>query len=382
MLTAGELVHAAAVIFLAGAILGCAYLLIAAVLVTGFEHSGSAAPTTPVPVSVLVPLCGGEPELASRLAALCRQDYAAPIQIVCGLQSENDPALHAVTAAAADASHGAIECYVEPRQHGRNRKVSNLINMVRYARHEALILVDSDVEVTPNFVAEMVGMLQRPGVGAVTCLFHGMALGGLWARLSALRINAHFLPNVIVALSTKLAQPCFGVGIAITRETLRSIGGFHAFADRLWEDYAIGEAVRGLGATVVMPSFALGHVFAERSAGELVAAELRAARIVRSIDPQGHAGSFITHPLALALIAAGLGAGSPAIAVALLAFACRVLVCRSIEQRFDADAMSYLLLLPLRDLLSFAIQVASYFGSTVTWRGERYRLTDRRLIPG
>jgi ceramide glucosyltransferase len=380
MLTAGELVHAIAVIFLAGAIIGCAYLLIAAVLVIAFEHSNAAAPAVAVPVSVLVPLCGSEPELARRLTALCRQDYPAPIQIVCGLQSDSDPALQAVKAVAAS-PHGGIEWHVEARQHGRNMKVSNLINMVRHARHDTFILVDSDVEVMPNFVAEMVGALQRPGVGAVTCLFHGLAVDGIWARLSALHINAHFLPNVIVALSSNLAQPCFGVGMALTRETLRRIGGFHAFVDRLWEDYAIGEAVRGLGRTVAVSSFALGHVFANHTARDFFAAELRAARTIRGLDPHGYAGSFVTHPLALALIAAGLGAGTSAIAVVLLAFASRVLLCRSVEQRFDTDATSYLLL-PLRDLLSFAIQVASYFGSTVTWRGHRYRLSDRRLIPG
>jgi ceramide glucosyltransferase len=381
MLSAGEFVHATADVFLVGAVVGCVYLLVAALLVAAFKRSESAAPAAPVPVSVLVPLCGGEPQLIHRLMALCQQDYPAPIQIVCGLQSDSDPALGAVEAVAAATSHHPIEWHVEARAHGRNMKISNLINMTQYARHEIFILVDSDMEVAPNFVAELVGALQQPGVGAVTCLYHGVAAGGIWARLAALRINANFLPSVIVALRYGLARPCFGVSIALSRETLRRIGGFDAFADRLWEDYAIGEAIRGLGSTVAVPCFALGHVFAEGSAQEFFATELRAARTIRDLTPHGHAGSFLTHPFALALVSAGLGAGSPAIAVMLAALACRIAVCRCIEHRFGAKEESYLLL-PLRDLLSFAVQVASYFGSTVTWRGRRYRLSNRRLIPG
>jgi ceramide glucosyltransferase len=379
MLNAGEFVRAAADVFLVSAIVGCAYLLAAALLVAAFKQNENAAPATPVPVSLLVPLCGNEPELAHRLMALCRQDYAAPIQIVCGLQSDSDAALGAVRAVAAATPQHAIEWYVDARVHGRNMKVSNLINMAQHARHDTFILVDSDIEVAPNFVAEQIDALQRPGVGAVTCLYHGVAAGGIWTRLSALRINAHFLPSVIVALSSELARPCFGVSIALSRETLRRIGGLHAFADQLCEDYAIGEAVRGLGATVAVSSLALGHVYAERSAREFFAAELRAARAIKDLTPQGHAGSFLTHPFALALVAAGLGAGSPAIAVMLAAFACRIAVCRCIEHRFGTPEESYLLL-PLRDLLSFAVQVASYFGTTVTWRGQRYQLSDRPLI--
>lgn len=379
MLSAGELVHAAADVFLVGAIVGCAYLLVAALLVAAFERTTSASPDAPVPVTVLMPLCGGEPGLARRLTALCQQDYAAPIQIVCGLQSASDPALDIVKTIAATPPCRGIECHVDGRLHGRNRKISNLINIARHARHDTFILVDSDVEVAPNFVAELVDALQRPGVGAVTCLYHGVAAGGLWTRLSALRINAHFLPSVIVALSSELAQPCFGVSIALSRETMARIGGLHAFADQLCEDYAIGEAVRGLGATVSVSSFALGHVFAERSAREFFAGELRAARAIRVLDPHGYAGSFLTHPFALALLAVALGAGSPGIAIALLAFACRIAVCRCIEHRFGTQENSYLLL-PLRDLLSFAVQVACYFGSTVTWRGQRYRLSDGTLV--
>lgn len=366
-------------VFLVGAVVGCAYLLAAAFAVAAFKRCAHPPAKEPVPVTILVPLCGDEPRLADRLLALCEQDYAGPIQIVCGARNSFDPALDVARTVAAKQPRHAIEWHADERLYGYNLKISNLINMAQHARYDTFLLVDSDIEVAPDFMSSMVGTLQQPGVGAVTCLSHAVAAGGLWARLATLRVNADFLPKVIFALTFRLEQPCFGYSIALTRETLDRIGGLRAFVDTLWEDYAIGEAVRKLGGAIAVPSFALGHVFAERSARDFVANELRAARIVKGINPLGHAGTVITHPLALALIAAGLGAGIPALAVALTALACHIVLFRSVRQRFGCQATPYLLL-PLRDLCDFVIYVASYFGSTVTWRGRRYRVLGRLLV--
>jgi len=379
MLIAGDLVHVSADLLLAAAVIGCAYLLLTAAAVSTFARRPEVTPEVKVPVSVLVPLCGHEPQLASRLRALCRQDYPAPVQIICGLHSDDDPALNAVKAVAATPQGRIIEWHVDGRLHGRNMKVSNLINMVQHARHETLVMVDSDVEVGPNLLAELVGRLQQPDVGAVTSLYHGVAASGIWARLAALRINTLFLPNVVFALRSGLARPCFGVGMALSRETLGRIGGFQAFAETLWEDYAMGEAVRALGKKVELSSLALGHVYAERTVREFFANELRAARTIKGLDPHGYAGSVITHPFALALVAAVLGAGSPAVGIMLSSLVCRMVVAFCTERRFCTAETSYLLL-PLRDLLSFAIYVASYCGSTVIWRGRRYQVPDPTLV--
>ncbi len=379
MLIAGDLVYAGADLLLAGAVIGCVYLLISAVVIATFKRPVTETSAAPVPVTLLVPLCGHEPQLADRLMTLRRQDYPGPVQIICGLQSESDPALDTVKAVAAAPEEHPIEWHVDTRLHGRNMKVSNLINMEQQARHETLVMVDSDVEVETTLIAELVGALQQPGVGAVTSLYHGVPIGGVWARLASSRINTHFLPNVIFALSFGLARPCFGVGMALRRDTLRRIGGFESVVETLWEDYAIGEAVRAQGEAVVVAPAALGHVYAESSAKDLFVAELRAARTIKGLDPHGYAGSIITHPFALALVAGVLGAGSLAIWVMLTAFVCRMAVSYCTERRFGTTETSYLML-PLRELLSFAIYVASYFGSTVVWRGQRYRLSNRTLV--
>jgi ceramide glucosyltransferase len=226
----------------------------------------------------------------------------------------------------------------------------------------------------------MVAELQKPGVGAVSCLYHGVASENVWAGLAASRTNTHFLPNVIVALSFGLARPCFGAGLAITRDTLHRLGGLQSFADHLWEDYAIGEAVRALKLEVAFPRFTLGHVYSSDSIHDLVARQIRDARTIRSINPTGHAGSIVTHPFPLALAALLIGGGNQALTVALVALGCRTVVGWCVEYRFGTRPALFWMM-PVRDVLTFMVHVASFFGGTVTWRGRRYQLYDRKLIP-
>ena len=312
---------------LAGATLGCLYILGAVILSLRFRARANRGEAVPVPVTILVPVCGHEPGLEQRLTALCEQDYGAPVQIVCGIRSPDDPAIEVVQRVADGHPSRAIELYVNPLVHGRNLKISNLINMAQHARHETLILIDSDIEVWPGYLTSVIGELQQPGVGAVTCIYHGLAAGGFWARLAAMGINSNFLPNVIVALTSGLGQPCFGATIAIRHDTLRQIGGFPAFTDHLWDDYAIGEAVRSLGLEVAVPSFALGHVCSESSARQLIASQMRYARTIKNIDPAGYLGGVILHPFPLALLAALIGGGGHAIALAAIALTCRMALC-------------------------------------------------------
>lgn len=379
MLMASDVLRWSADALLAGATIGCVYLLVAGILSWRFGARAKRPETNPVPVTILVPLCGHEPGLEQRLTALCDQNYDAPIQIVCGISSPQDPAIPAVKRAIAARPDRAIDLHVDPLVHGRNLKVSNLINMAERARHETLVLIDSDIEVGPGYLNDVIGELQQPGVGAVTCLYHGVAMGGLWARLAAMGINLHFLPNVIVALATGLGEPCFGSTIALSHDTLRRIGGFGAFADHLWDDYAIGQAVRELGLKVAVPPFSLGHVCSDGSARQLLATQIRYGRTIKSIDPAGYAGAVISHPFPLALASALLGGGGHALALAAIALTCRVALCWQMERQFAARAGSYLLV-PVRDLLSFTVYVASFFGATVKWRGNRFRVVDDTLL--
>jgi ceramide glucosyltransferase len=352
--------------------LGCLYLLVGCVAVSTFAARRRATACAPVPVTILKPLHGAEPCLSRRLSSFCRQDYGAPVQVICGVQDPADPAVAIARLLAASPEAPRFDLVIDARAHGANPKISNLINMMAAAKHDVLVMADSDMEVGPDYLARIVAELQRPGVGAVTCVYHGVPLSGRWSTHAALGINSHFLPNVVTAVTLHLDRPCFGSTIAISRSLLSRIGGLSAFADQLADDYEIGEAVRAAGYEVAIPPFTLGHAcFHERLRG-LFARELRAARTVRGIAPLGYAGAFVTHPFPLALAGTLLG-GEYGLVVAAAALACRFALCICAERAFQLPRQPYWLI-PSRDLLSFGVYVWSFFGMRVQWRGLRYRV--------
>jgi ceramide glucosyltransferase len=229
--------------------------------------------------------------------------------------------------------------------------------------------------VTPRWLAQVTGALARPGVGIVTCLYTGtVAPGedGLWSRLAAMGTSYEFLPNVLVGTSLGLATPCFGSTIALTRKMLDEIGGFAVFADRLADDYHIGRAVREAGYILEMPALGVTHTAAEPSFTALFRHEQRWRRTIHSLDPAGHVGSIVTFGFAFALMSALLLGFAPAGLCALAAtLGARLILKRTIDRAFGTDA-GPAWLLPLRDLLSFAVFVNSLFGETVHWRGARF----------
>jgi ceramide glucosyltransferase len=358
---------------IAGAVLGCGYSLVAAALAVRFRHALNRPAPVAEPVTLLKPLCGGEPDLARRLSSFCRQDYGAPVQIVFGVQDRADRAIEAVDEI--ERTYPGVDIALESssRTHGSNRKVSNLVNMATRICHEVLILSDSDIEVGRSYLADVVGTLQQPGIGAVTCLYHGVpGAPGLWPRIAALSINAQFLPNAVVAMSLGLAKPCFGATIALRAQTLNRLGGFTALADTLADDYALGEAVRAGGEDVAVAPGTVGHACFHADLRDLFLHQVRAARTIRSIDPTGYVGSIITNPLpfALAGFLAGATGGVAAVAAAI---ACRMLLCFAVERSFGLPRQAYWLV-PLRDLFEFTVYLASFFVGKVSWKGHRYRV--------
>ncbi|KAB1076305.1 bacteriohopanetetrol glucosamine biosynthesis glycosyltransferase HpnI [Methylobacterium planeticum] len=373
-------------IFLVLALAGCVYGLLAALLAGRFAARAvpSLAPEAPRPsVTMLKPLCGMEPNLYENLASFCGQAYAGPVQIVFGVQTATDPAIGVVRRLEAAFPALRIDLAIDARQHGSNRKVSNLINMSDLIAHDVVVLADSDMVVGPDYLERIVAELSVPGVNGVTCLYHGVpSHRGLHAQLSALAIDVQFLPNVVMGTALGLAKPCFGSTIAFSRRALGEIGGFQAFRNDLADDYAIGEALRATGQHVAIPSFTIGHTCVDTELTGLWRHELRWNRTIRNVDPAGYAGSIVTHAFPLALIGALMpGAGHSALAVAALALACRIVLCLRLERAFGLEPHAYWLL-PIRDILSFTNFSWSFVSGAVTWKGHDYRVVaDGTLIP-
>jgi ceramide glucosyltransferase len=365
------------------AIAGIAHALLAGHFLGRLDRRARVSIASP-PVTLLKPLCGAEPGLHANLESFLVQHYAGEVQMVLGVQDPDDPALAVVESLRRAYPKADIEVVVDPRPHGANRKVSNLINMLGRARYEVLVLSDADIAVAPDYLSQVAGALDAPGVGVVTLAYRGEGRAGLWSVLAAMGVSYGFLTNVALGTGLDMAHPCMGSTIAIRRSTLDRIGGFERVKDELIDDYEIGRAVRELGLQVALGPAVVTHGCSEAGAGALFSHELRWAATVRMVDPAGHAGSVVGHPVALALFAAVLlqGRAFP-LAVLLATIATRFWLKGRVDRIVGANS-GPAVLLPLRDLLSFAVFAASLFARTVYWRGRSFGVSSARksLQPG
>jgi len=337
---------------LSGALVGCCligafYLAVAAWVVRRFVALPQPRPLHRPPVTVLKPLHGDEPNLYENLRSFCVQSYPG-IQVVFGVRNGTDPAAAVVERLRVDLPEVDIELVVDARVYGNNFKISNLINMVARAKHDLLVVADSDMRAGPDYLDGVIGPLLDPGVGLVTCLYRGRPVGA--------------------------GDGCFGATMALRRQTLEQVGGFEAFRDRLADDYALGAAVRGLGQRVVLSPHIVDTQVCEPDFATLFRHELRWARTLRSIEPLGYGASIVTHPLPTALLLLAASGPTPC-TVAIFA---AVLACRMVYNTVTDSALavppSASWLMPLRDLVSVAVLIASFCGTSVTWREQKFRV--------
>ena len=353
---------------------GALYTLLAASVVDRFAAVRGSSTADLPPVTLLKPLHFDSPGLEDDLDTFLNQDYPAPIQIVFGVQDPADPAIAIVNHLKAKHPGIDIDLVIDARRYGSNAKICNLINMTERARHGVLVLSDSDISVPRDYLARVVGALQQPGVGAVTCPYTGHDGASAWSTLAAMGTSYDFLPNLIFGTWWGIADACLGSTIALKRATLDLVGGFEAFVDYLADDFEMGRAIRHRGQRVVVLPLAVAHRCTEVSFTELFHHELRWSRTVRILRPVAHVGTVVTFPLPLALVAlALLGGGTVGFAAVGAALFARLILKSRVEKAFGA-ASGPAWLLPLRDTLSIAVFLASFFGQKVAWRGRRFEV--------
>ncbi len=212
-----------------------------------------------------------------------------------------DSALPVARALIRDRPRCDIELVIDSRAVGSNLKVANLENMLPAARHDWIVMADSHIRVTRDYLGVVTAPLPNPATGVVTCLYKGIPTGGLWSRLLALHINFAFLPSALLGEALGIGGGCFGATIALRRDVLERIGGFSRLRNELADDHRIGAAVRRLGLAIVLSPYLVDNYVAEPSLTSLWQHELRWARTVRLMAPAGFAGSAISHTVVLSV---------------------------------------------------------------------------------
>ena len=331
------------------------------------------APADSPAVTVLKPLCGAEHALYDCLRSFCEQDHPR-FQIVFGVSEPDDPALAVVRRLRREYPDRDLAVAIDGTQHGSSPKVSNLINMMALARYDHLVISDSDVRVTRDYLAKVVAPLRDSDVGIVTCCYRGWARAGFWSLLGSMFITEWFTPSVRVAAMAGSRSFAFGATIAIRRQVLASIGGFKAIANQLADDYRLGELTRRMGLRTVLSDVVVETCVDESSLGELLRHELRWLCTIRSVRPVGHALCFVTFGIPVAALGSLLAAGAlGTLAMLAITVVARAMLHSTLRRRDSARA--HFLLLPLRDTLIFALWGWSFATRRVRWRDEHFQVT-------
>jgi ceramide glucosyltransferase len=367
---------------LAGGLMAAAsiiYLLLALWRVARHRFPAEPAAGALLPVTVLKPICGAEPGLYECLRSFCEQDHPRT-QVIFGLRDPADPAIPIIERVIKEFPGLDLALVIEPRVHGTNLKVSNLINMYAAAKHDIIVVSDSDTLIGRHCLSRVAARFGDPLTGAVTCLYKAAPLGGMASRLGALFINDWFLSSAIVDAGLREVAYCFGPLSAIRREALVAIGGFGRLASQLADDFLLGRLVAAQRWKVRLSECVVDTVVAE-SFGSLLLHELRWARTVKAVKPGEHFLSVVTQPLPLLLVLLLPHPSLWGMAALALAMGLRMAVHVAVQRRFRPGESLMPWLLPLRECLCFAVWAWSFLGSHVHWRQRRFAIGEGgRLI--
>ncbi len=339
------------------------------------------------PVSILKPVRGVDAEAYENFASYCRLDYPE-YEMVFAVADADDPVIPVIEKLQRDFPERTIRLVTGVAHLGVNNKVNNLCRLVREAKHELVVMTDSDVRVESDYLREVVAPFANPAVGAVTAFYRGIAGGNFAADLDELGMCADSAPSALVArkLEGKM-QFAFGWTMATTKKVLSEIGGLEAIVNYHSDDFELGNRISRRGYRVELMRKPVWMVFPKETMSEFLKHELRWSIGLRNVRPAGYIGIVFTHGLPWAVFAAAVAgtAGWTGIATAyLLAY----LVLRfgvawttGVWGLGDAAIGKKLWLVPLRDAISFAVWVTGFFTDKIVWRGIVYRVKRGLLVP-
>jgi ceramide glucosyltransferase len=370
--------------FVAALVAACAFLL------------GRRAPLQAFApgVSILKSLKGLDPGMIDAFRSHCRQSYAGEFELLFGVSSLADSAAAAVEELQREFPQRSIRLIECPERLGSNGKVGTLVQLLPHARHDYLLINDSDITVSPRYLERVMACFapapEEKGkalakVGLVTALYRGRAHGTLTSRLEALGIATDLQPGILLSKMLEGGLH-YGLGstLAVSREALDKIGGLLPLADHLADDYELGARVSRAGYRVVLSPEVVETAIPAYGWRGYFDHQLRWARTIRCARPWGYAGLIFTHGLGWALLNV-LASGFSPVSLWLLGLSLllRLTLAMTVgaEVLGDRQVLPSLWLLPLRDLVAMGVWVASFAGNTIVWRGERFALRDGKLYP-
>ena len=337
------------------------------------------------PVSLLKPVRGVDFGSRENFLSFCQQDYPE-YEILFAVKDETDPAVPLIQRLAAEFPTRRVRLLFRPEQIGSNRKVNAQILMAREAQHEILVLTDGDVRVGTNYLREVVAPFADPKVGAVTSFYRGIAEPSVGGEMEAIGASSDFFAGVLVAEWKEGMTFALGASIVTTKSWLAKIGGFEVIADQHSDDYELGHRIAKAGGEVKLSRESVWTMYPAQTARGFWQHQVRWARTVRLCRPWSYLGLIFTHGLPWTLLAAlaAASAGWHGIAVAYISayLALRLTMAWTVGVWGVGDDLlrRKLWLVPLRDAIYFAVWLASFASTRITWGGEEYTMEKGQMV--
>jgi ceramide glucosyltransferase len=367
------------------AICGMGFYLLCLWSASRFQRrSHLSQPASTPPVSILKPLRGLDPQMYESFRSHCRQDYPE-FEIIFGVSEADDPAVQAVEQLIREFPQCKIRLVICPEVLGNNRKTSNLVQMLAFARYDHILINDSDIFVSSDYLRRVMAPFARPEVGMVTCPYRGIAENTLGSRLESLGISTDFIAGVLAARQIEGGiHFALGSTLAMSRTALDAIGGLRPLVDYLADDFELGYRIAKAGYEVVLADIVVETHLPAYSFRGFFEHQMRWARSTRDSRRLGYLGLLLTFGLPWAIIAvllAPLSWWSWATLAAAAALRAAVALKVGVGIVHDQAVRRYLWLLPLRDLVAFWVWFASFADNKVHWRGEVFILQGGKIRP-
>ena len=339
------------------------------------------------PASILKPVRGLDHDAYENFTSFCRLDYPE-YELVFAMADADDPVIPVLRQLQKDFPERQIRFVTGVQRLGENNKVNNLCRLVKEARYDLLVMSDTDVRVEPNYLREVGAGFANPEVGAVTSFYRCAGGGSIAADLDMLGMCADSAPSALVARKLEgKVQFAFGWTMATTKKHLAEIGGWEAMVNHHSDDFELGNRIAKQGYRVELMREPVTMVFPRETFREFLTHELRWSIGLRNVRPAGYAGMIFTHGLPWAVVAAlaAITAGWTALAVeylgAYVVLRLSVAWAAGVWGLKDKNIAKRLWLIPLRDAISAAVWAIGFFTDKITWRGLKYRVKDKLLVP-
>lgn len=336
-------------------------------------------------VSILKPLHGLEPSLEENLESFFRQDFPTFELIFCARQA-SDLGLQMAQRLSLKYPSVKVRILTCGEPPWTNAKLFSLERMWKEAAHDLLVISDSDVRVSSDYLREIIKPFANPKVGMTTCMYRGLPAGGFWTELEALGYSVEMTSGVVVADMLEGMKFALGPTMVVRRECVEGLGGFGFMADYCADDYILGNRVAESGREVVLSHHVIDHMVFHHSFLASMRHQVRWMRSTRFSRPKGHLGTVFTYAMPYGVLGwiAGLASGYDQLGWALLGAAFLNRVIQSIAAGYflarDRKALTRAWLYPVRDLLGGFLWIGSYLSAKIDWRAEVYRLSTGGLM--